>query len=74
MAELELVVAHLTPFYLREHTKRILRGALWNDSKFLSELNVMDYSLVVGVDEQNNELVVGIVGKCLFDVYVLYCS
>jgi hypothetical protein len=24
---------------------------------------VMDYSLVVGVDSQNNELVVGIVGK-----------
>lgn len=54
-------VAHITPFYLREHTKRILRGALWNDSKFLSELNVMDYSLVVGVDEQESELVVGIV-------------
>jgi 1-phosphatidylinositol-3-phosphate 5-kinase len=55
--------AHLAPFYLREHSKRILRGALYNDSKFLSDINVMDYSLVVGVDSQNNELVVGIVGK-----------
>ena len=55
--------AHLAPFYLREHSKRILRGALYNDSKFLSEINVMDYSLVVGVDSQKNELVVGIVGK-----------
>ncbi|KAI9511722.1 hypothetical protein F5148DRAFT_1168306 [Russula earlei] len=54
--------AHLAPFYLREHSKRILRGALYNDSKFLSDINVMDYSLVVGVDSQNNELVVGIVG------------
>ena len=55
--------AHLTPFYLREHSKRILRGALFNDSKFLAEINVMDYSLVVGVDSNNNELVVGIVGE-----------
>ncbi|KAJ7150253.1 hypothetical protein C8R46DRAFT_1166756 [Mycena filopes] len=53
--------AHLAPFYLREHSKRILRGALYNDSKFLSDVNVMDYSFLVGVDSQNNELVVGIV-------------
>ncbi|KAF9029974.1 hypothetical protein BDZ89DRAFT_1101417 [Hymenopellis radicata] len=53
--------AHLSPFYLREHSKRILRGALFNDSKFLADINVMDYSLVCGVDSQNNELVVGIV-------------
>ncbi|KAK0505754.1 hypothetical protein EDD18DRAFT_1304541 [Armillaria luteobubalina] len=53
--------AHLAPFYLREHSKRILRGALYNDSKFLADINVMDYSLVCGVDSQNNELVVGIV-------------
>ncbi|KZT08628.1 uncharacterized protein LAESUDRAFT_757348 [Laetiporus sulphureus 93-53] len=53
--------AHLAPFYLREHSKRILRGALFNDSKFLAEINVMDYSLVVGVDSLKNELVVGIV-------------
>ena len=50
------------PFYLREHSKRILRGALFNDSKFLADINVMDYSLVVGVDSAKNELVVGIVG------------
>lgn len=55
--------AHLAPFYLREHSKRILRGALYNDSKFLSDINVMDYSLVVGVDSHKNELVVGIVGE-----------
>jgi 1-phosphatidylinositol-3-phosphate 5-kinase len=53
--------AHLHPFYLREHSKRILRGALYNDSKFLADINVMDYSLVVGLDSQKNELVVGIV-------------
>lgn len=54
--------AHLSPFYLKEHSKRILRGALYNDSKFLSDINVMDYSLVVGVDNETHELVVGIVG------------
>lgn len=53
--------AHLNPFYLREHSKRILRGALYNDTKFLADINVMDYSLVAGVDSYNNELVVGIV-------------
>ncbi|KAG6380811.1 hypothetical protein JVT61DRAFT_5195 [Boletus reticuloceps] len=53
--------AHLTPFYLKEHSKRILRGALYNDSKFLSDINVMDYSLVVGVDNKTHELVVGMV-------------
>lgn len=39
-----------------------MRGALYNDSKFLSDINVMDYSLVVGVDNETHELVVGIVG------------
>lgn len=60
---MSLIAAHLTPFYLREHSKRILRGALFNDSKFLADINVMDYSLVVGVDSVKNELVVGIVGQ-----------
>ncbi|KAI6047997.1 hypothetical protein EDC04DRAFT_2620899 [Pisolithus marmoratus] len=53
--------AHLLPFYVREHSKRILRGALYNDSTFLADINVMDYSLVVGVDNDAHELVIGIV-------------
>ncbi|KAJ3512511.1 hypothetical protein NLJ89_g3474 [Agrocybe chaxingu] len=53
--------AHLNPLHLHEHSKRILRGALYNDSKFLADINVMDYSLVCGVDIVKNELVVGIV-------------
>ncbi|KAH7886184.1 hypothetical protein F5I97DRAFT_2026417 [Phlebopus sp. FC_14] len=53
--------AYQSPFYLREHSKRILRGALYNDSKFLADINVVDYSLVVGVDNETRELVVGIV-------------
>lgn len=43
------LAAYEKPFYLREHSKRILRGALYNDSKFLADINVMDYSLVCGV-------------------------
>ena len=57
--------AHLSPFFLREHSKRILRGALNSDSKFLADTNVMDYSFVVGIDSVKNELVVGIVGESL---------
>ena len=57
--------AHLSPFFLREHSKRILRGALNSDSKFLADTNVMDYSFVVGIDSVRNELVVGIVGESL---------
>ncbi|KIY46344.1 hypothetical protein FISHEDRAFT_47454 [Fistulina hepatica ATCC 64428] len=53
--------AHEKPFYVREHSKRILRGALHNDTKFLADINVMDYSLVCGVDSETDELVVGIV-------------
>lgn len=54
--------AHLNPLFVREHSKRILRSAIYNDTKFLAEMNVMDYSLVVGVDPLKRELVVGIVG------------
>ncbi|CAE6401259.1 unnamed protein product [Rhizoctonia solani] len=57
-----LVQASLAePYYLREHAKRILRTAIWNDTQFLADANVMDYSMVVGVDNIKNELVIGIV-------------
>ncbi|EIW66777.1 hypothetical protein TREMEDRAFT_34462 [Tremella mesenterica DSM 1558] len=56
-----LEIAYKHPLYLRDHSKRVLRLALYNDTLFLSNLNVMDYSLVVGVDPDKKELVVGIV-------------
>jgi 1-phosphatidylinositol-3-phosphate 5-kinase len=50
-----------SPLYIREASKRMLSEAIDNDTQFLANLNVMDYSLVVGVDSVNQELVVGIV-------------
>ncbi|KAK0536074.1 Mitochondrial distribution and morphology protein 12, partial [Tilletia horrida] len=54
-------LAYQSPLFVRDHSKRLLRAALWNDSMFLAEMNVMDYSLIVGVDKGNLELVVGII-------------
>ncbi|KAJ1301507.1 hypothetical protein OPQ81_008761 [Rhizoctonia solani] len=54
-------VSHTEPCYLREHAKRILRTAIYNDTQFLADVNVMDYSMVVGVDKVKSELVIGIV-------------
>lgn len=56
-----MLTAHINPLFVREHSKRILRSAILNDTEFLADLNVMDYSLVVGVDSARRELVVGIV-------------
>lgn len=58
-----ITVMYQSPLFLRAHSKEILRGSLHNDTLFLSRLNVMDYSLLVGIDETSQELVVGIVGK-----------
>ncbi|KIO33368.1 hypothetical protein M407DRAFT_17916 [Tulasnella calospora MUT 4182] len=52
---------HLTPLYIREHSKRILRSTLYSDSLFLMDLNVIDYSLLVAVDESRKEIVVGMI-------------
>ncbi|KAK0552680.1 Mitochondrial distribution and morphology protein 12 [Tilletia horrida] len=54
-------LAYQSPLFVRDHSKRLLRAALWNDSMFLAEMNVMDYSLIVGLDKSNLELVVGII-------------
>ncbi|GAA6063971.1 hypothetical protein JCM10212_004781 [Sporobolomyces blumeae] len=50
-----------SPLYVREESQNFIRQAIFNDSQFLSDLNVMDYSLVIGVDSAKQELVVGIV-------------
>ncbi|RKP14327.1 hypothetical protein BJ684DRAFT_15339, partial [Piptocephalis cylindrospora] len=50
-----------SPLLIREHSKILLRQSVWNDTLFLSKFNIMDYSLLVGVDEEKGDLVVGIV-------------
>jgi 1-phosphatidylinositol-3-phosphate 5-kinase len=50
-----------SPLFVREHSKKLLRASLWNDTLFLSRQNVMDYSLMIGIDENRKELCVGII-------------
>ncbi|SCU98012.1 LAFA_0G14862g1_1 [Lachancea sp. 'fantastica'] len=50
-----------SPIFVREYDKKLLRASLWNDTLFLAKMNVMDYSLVVGVDNENHTLTVGII-------------
>nr|KAJ3421474.1 1-phosphatidylinositol-3-phosphate 5-kinase [Polyrhizophydium stewartii] len=50
-----------SPLFIRANSKAQLNESVWNDTLFLSRLNVMDYSLLVGIDNQSKELVVGIV-------------
>ncbi|KAK3950309.1 hypothetical protein QBC32DRAFT_346932 [Pseudoneurospora amorphoporcata] len=50
-----------SPLFAREHSKRLLRASVWNDTLFLARQNVMDYSLMIAVDENKKELVVGII-------------
>ncbi|PPD72293.1 hypothetical protein GOBAR_DD30815 [Gossypium barbadense] len=50
-----------SPLYVSNQAKRLLQRAVWNDTTFLNSINVMDYSLLVGVDTERRELVCGII-------------
>ncbi|KAF8098677.1 hypothetical protein N665_0261s0042 [Sinapis alba] len=49
------------PIFLGSKAKRSLERAIWNDTNFLATVDVMDYSLLVGFDEDRKELVLGII-------------
>ncbi|KAF9616143.1 hypothetical protein IFM89_028609, partial [Coptis chinensis] len=49
------------PIFVGNKAKRLLERAVWNDTSFLASIDVMDYSLLVGVDEEKHELVLGII-------------
>jgi len=49
------------PIFFRPHSKAILSRAIHNDTEFLAQQMVMDYSLLVGIDEARSELVTGII-------------
>ncbi|KAB8107071.1 hypothetical protein EE612_041638 [Oryza sativa] len=51
----------VSPIYIGGRTKHLLQRAIWNDTSFLTSVNVMDYSLLVGVDKEKHELVFGII-------------
>ncbi|XVF74230.1 hypothetical protein PTKIN_Ptkin13bG0093700 [Pterospermum kingtungense] len=50
-----------SPIFVSNKAKRLLERAVWNDTAFLASSDVMDYSLLVGVDEEKHELVLGII-------------
>ncbi|KAH7281274.1 hypothetical protein KP509_36G038800 [Ceratopteris richardii] len=49
------------PIFIGNKAKRILERAVWNDTSFLASVDVMDYSLLVGIDEERCQLVLGII-------------
>lgn len=52
-----------SPLYIRSHSKAVLNRAIEQDTKFLADNSVMDYSLLVGLEPSTDELVLGIIGK-----------
>ncbi|KAL0432157.1 UNVERIFIED_CONTAM: putative 1-phosphatidylinositol-3-phosphate 5-kinase FAB1D [Sesamum latifolium] len=52
---------NVSPLYVSRKSKRNLQRAIYNDTNFLNSINVMDYSLLVGVDTQRRELACGII-------------
>ncbi|KAK3037574.1 hypothetical protein RJ639_030757, partial [Escallonia herrerae] len=62
LLDLNLLEALRTkPIFLGSKAKRSLERAVWNDTSFLASVAVMDYSLLVGVDDERQELVLGII-------------
>ncbi|KAJ4490808.1 hypothetical protein J3R30DRAFT_137416 [Lentinula aciculospora] len=46
---------------VRPHSKAVLREAVWSDAEFLSKSNIMDYSLLLGVDNKHKQIACGLV-------------
>ncbi|GMI55924.1 hypothetical protein ScalyP_jg1490 [Parmales sp. scaly parma] len=49
------------PLPLMDRSKAIFHMSILNDTLFLSIINIIDYSILVGIDEEKMELVVGII-------------
>ena len=49
------------PMPMNDRAKAVFHMSILNDTLFLSIINVLDYSILVGVDEERKELVVGII-------------
>ncbi|KDQ21242.1 hypothetical protein BOTBODRAFT_60985 [Botryobasidium botryosum FD-172 SS1] len=46
---------------VQPHSKAILQEAIRSDAEFLAKNNIMDYSLLLGIDEDRHELACGLV-------------
>lgn len=46
---------------LHPHSKLVLQEAIKNDSEFLSKSNIMDYSLLLGIDAERKQIACGLV-------------
>lgn len=53
------------PLYVLSHSKAILREAIIRDATFLERNHVMDYSLLVGLNNVDRTLVLGVIGEIL---------
>ncbi|KIK63065.1 hypothetical protein GYMLUDRAFT_41376 [Collybiopsis luxurians FD-317 M1] len=47
--------------FVRPHSKAVLREAIKGDADFLSKSNIMDYSLLLGVDTEHKQMTCGLV-------------
>lgn len=56
------LVSWSKPLYILSHSKTILREAINRDASFLEKNDVMDYSLLVGLNSDGKLLVLGIIG------------
>lgn len=54
-------MAWSNPLYIQSHSSKVLRDAIARDATFLEKNEVMDYSLLVGLDNERKELVLGII-------------
>ncbi|KAG2002409.1 1-phosphatidylinositol-3-phosphate 5-kinase [Coprinopsis cinerea AmutBmut pab1-1] len=50
-----------TLMLVRPHSKRVLREAIRSDAEFLAKCNIMDYSLLLGIDEGKKQISCGLV-------------
>jgi len=46
---------------VRPHSKAVLREAIKSDAEFLAKSNIMDYSLLLGVDQERKQIACGLV-------------
>jgi 1-phosphatidylinositol-3-phosphate 5-kinase len=66
MDENLLKVARERPFYIRKDKNPEFYSAIQRDTNFLTKHSMMDYSLLVGIDADTDDLVlVGLLSKAL---------